>query len=239
MSMTRSHYETDRISTPLSASPSQNRRVLIVDDHPIFREGVQAILECEDGIEVVAQSADARDGLKQVRELLPDLVIVDITLPGCDGIEFIKMVSAEFPSIKLLTVSSHDEATYGPRALKAGAIGYLMKDAISDRLGDAIKLAARGHLVLSPSLNDRLVMQAINGQITNSNYGAVDSLSDRELEVFRLLGRGHSTSNIAKQLGLSIKTVESHRANIRDKLGCTDSAQMVAMAIDYVQQERF
>jgi DNA-binding NarL/FixJ family response regulator len=171
-----------------------------------------------------------------MRQLKPDLAILDITLRGTDGIELVKLMKAEAPHLPILVLSMHDESLYALRALKAGALGYVMKaDGVQPVL-DAIYRALQGKLFVSQRLGEKLIFKAIHTSESDSP-SPVGRLSDRELEVLAMLGRGHSTRSIAKEINLSVKTVETHRAHIKEKLGFADANEMVRFAIDWVAHQ--
>jgi DNA-binding NarL/FixJ family response regulator len=211
---------------------------LLVDDHPIFRHGLTQLLDRQPGLTVCGHADSAPDALEQMRRLKPDLVILDITLRGTNGIELLKMMKAELPHLPMVMLSMHDEILYAIRALKAGALGYVMKADGPTPLLKAINRALQGKLFVSPRLEEVLILQAIHGS-ESGPASPVDRLSDRELEVLTMIGRGHPTRSIAQELNLSVKTIETHRAHIKEKLGFADGNEMVRFAIDWVaQQER-
>jgi len=221
-----------------SNSETPRCRILVVDDHPIFRRGVMAMLGSEETLEVVGEAPSAQEGISKMRELEPDFLIVDVSMPGNNGIELIKMIRAENPDTPILVLTMHDESLYALRALRAGAQGYLMKAEATERIFYAIEKIRRGEIYVSEELGERLIFQAIHGSDDQRSQSPIEQLSDRELEVFRLLGRGFATRHIAQELNLSIKTVETHRAHIKEKLGCEDSKQMVRFAIDWLANEQ-
>ena len=213
------------------------KRVLIVDDHPVFRHGISALINAEADLEVCGEASSASTALQAMRTLRPDVALLDISLPGTNGIELIKLMKAEEPKLPLLMLSMHDESLYALRALRAGALGYVMKAEAMTHVLDALRKAIRGEIHVSPRLSERLIFQAI--QSADSGGGSpVDKLSDRELEVLELFGRGFGTKEIASDLHLSVKTIETHRAHIKEKLGFRDAGEMVRFAIDWVAQEK-
>lgn len=213
------------------------RRVLIVDDHPVFRHGISALINAESDLEVCGEASSSPTALDAMRTLGPDVALLDISLPGTNGIELIKLMKAEQPKLPLLMLSMHDESLYALRALKAGALGYVMKAEALTHVLDALRKVLRGDIYVSPRLSERLIFQAI--QTAEGGSGSpVDRLSDRELEVLELLGRGFGTKEIAGELHLSVKTIETHRAHIKEKLGFRDAGEMVRFAIDWVAQEK-
>lgn len=208
-----------------------------MDDHPVFRHGISALINAESDLEVCGEASSSPTALDAMRTLSPDVALLDISLPGTNGIELIKLMKAEQPKLPLLMLSMHDESLYALRALKAGALGYVMKAEALTHVLDALRKVLRGDIYVSPRLSERLIFQAI--QTAEGGSGSpVDRLSDRELEVLELLGRGFGTKEIAGELHLSVKTIETHRAHIKEKLGFRDAGEMVRFAIDWVAQEK-
>lgn len=225
---------TEQPGTP--ADPAARKRILLVDDHPIFRHGLTALLDRQPGLFVCGQADSAPGALEQMRRLKPDLAVIDISLRGTNGIELVKLLKAELPHLPIVILSMHDESLYAVRALKAGALAYVMKADGPQPVLDAIYKALQGKLFVSSHLKELLIFKAVHGSESDS-ASPVDRLSDRELEILTMLGRGHPTRSIAKELNLSVKTVETHRAHIKEKLGFTDGNDMVRFAIDWVAQE--
>ena len=222
--------------TEKSSAPKKNR-VLVVDDHPVFRHGISALINAEEDLIVCGEAASSPSALDAMRKLKPDIALLDISLPGTNGIELIKLMKAEYPKLPLLVLSMHDESLYALRALKAGALGYVMKAEALTHVLDALRKALKGEIYVSPRLSERLIFQAI--QTTDTNSGSpVDRLSDRELEVLNFLGNGLGTKEIASKLNLSVKTIETHRAHIKEKLGFRDASEMIRFAIDWIAQEK-
>lgn len=209
------------------------RRVLIVDDHPVFRRGIIHLLAQVPEMTVCAQADSAPGALAAMRENTPDLALLDVSMPGTNGIELIKLMLAEQPRLMILMVSMHDESLYALRALRAGAKGYVMKQEAADRVLEAVTKVLDGGIYVSPELSEKLVFKAIQG--SNNDLGSpVDKLSDRELEVLQHFGRGKSTREIAEALRLSVKTIETHRAHIKEKLGFKDAEAMVKFALEWI-----
>lgn len=222
---------------PATDSPTATkRRVLIVDDHPVFRHGVSAMINAEPDLMVCGEAGTAPTALDAMRKLSPDVVIIDISLPGSNGIELLKAMKAETPKLPMLVVSMHDESLYALRALRAGALGYVMKAEALDSILTALRKVLQGDAYLSPKFSERLVFKAIRS-LDEGMGSPVDKLSDRELEVLTLTGRGFGTQDIANELNLSVKTIETHRAHIKEKLGFGDSKEMVRFAIEWVAQQ--
>ncbi len=215
---------------------NRKKTVLIVDDHPIFRFGLAGLITEQSHLEVCGYADSAPIALDSMRRLKPDLVLLDLSLRGTNGIELIKLMKAEEPALPILVISMHDEAVFGLRALKAGALGYVMKAEAMNHVAEAISKVMQGKIYVSPKLGEKLIFKAV--QSVEAGTGSpVDALSDRELEVLQLLGKGHSTRSIAETLHLSVKTIETHRAHIKEKLGFVDSEDMVKFAIDWVAQQ--
>jgi DNA-binding NarL/FixJ family response regulator len=217
-------------------SRSGKKRVLIVDDHPIFRFGLAGLITEQSHLDVCGHSDSAPSALDSMRRLKPDLVLLDLSLRGTNGIELIKLMKAEEPNLPILVISMHDEAVFGLRALKAGALGYVMKAEAMNHVAEAISKVMQGKIYVSPKFGEKLIFKAVQS-IESGTGSPVDALSDRELEVLQLLGKGHSTRSIAETLHLSVKTIETHRAHIKEKLGFPDSEDMVKFAIDWVAQQ--
>jgi len=202
---------------------------MIVDDHPIMRRGLRDTLAAETGLEICAEAADVGDALEQMRAVRPDLVIIDISLPSGSGLELAKQMLALNDKLRILFVSIHDDAIFAERVLRAGALGYINKSRPGDELIEAVRKVARGEIALSPSVADRLVRRGASA--TQGAGIGQESLSDRELEVFELIGRGLSTREIAERLCLSVKTIETHREHIKAKLRLESGAELTRRAI--------
>ena len=202
-------------------------RVLIIDDHAMVREGVSQIIEQADDLCVCCSASTANEGLEKLRKLKPDLVLVDITLPGKNGVEFIKDARAFRPDLLILAMSMHDESLYAERVLRAGGRGYIRKQEGGDKLIDAIRRVLRGEIAVSEKVTSRL-LETFSGRKTIRS--SLEGLSDRELEVFQLIGQGKTMKEIGAALHLSPKTIEVHRAHIREKLRITSASELVAYA---------
>jgi DNA-binding NarL/FixJ family response regulator len=217
-------------------SNNRKKRVLIVDDHPIFRFGLAGLISEQSHLEVCGHADSAPIALEAMRQLKPDLVLLDLSLRGTNGIELIKLMKAEEPDLPILVISMHDEAVFGLRALKAGALGYVMKAEAMNHVAEAISKVLLGKIYVSPRFGDNLIFKVVQSMEAGAG-SPVDALSDRELEVLQLLGKSHSTRSIAETLHLSVKTIETHRAHIKEKLGFQDSENMVKFATDWVAQQ--
>jgi DNA-binding NarL/FixJ family response regulator len=209
------------------------RTVLIVDDHPIVRQGLAQLINQEKDLEVCGQAEDAHEAMQAIRQLNPDMVIVDISLKDTSGMELIKDLKIQHPDLPVLTLSMHDEAVYGERALRAGARGYVMKQEATGKVVTAIRRVLAGEVYVSDGLSAKMVSKLVGGGARTASSPA-DSLSDRELEVFRMIGEGFGTREMAEKLHLSIKTVETYRAHIKDKLGLQDANELLRTAIQWV-----
>ena len=210
--------------------------VLIVDDHPIVREGLAELLNREADIEVCAEAQKAEEALEILRTQDVDVAIVDLSLPGVSGIELIRQMQSEFEDVPVIVLSMHDEQFYAERALRAGARGYVMKQESSERVIDAIHQVHNGELFVSDDIAKKMLFRMVTGD--GNELQPVQRLSDRELEVFQLIGQGYSTRKVAELLHLSIKTIESYRANIKTKLDLQNAAELMQHAVKWVEVNR-
>lgn len=212
-------------------------KILLVDDHPLMRKGLALTLDAETDLRVVGQAEDAETALQMVDELEPDIVVVDISLPGMSGLELIKHLTAVDPDVKTLVVSRHDEVLYAERAIRAGAKGYIMKLVAGDVIVKAVRRILNGGIYVSEEINERLLMGMASGR-SSLSQSPLDLLSDRELEVFESIGRGLATREIAERLHLSVKTVESYRARIKTKLNLQTASEVMQHAVQWVENEK-
>ncbi len=221
---------------PKQESPATKlkRRIFIIDDHPIFRDGIAQLINIQPDLHVCGAASSAAQALSSVAELNPDMLIVDISINGTNGIELVKSIRAQYPALPALMLSSHDENLYAERALRAGARGYLMKEAPPEKVIEAVRRVLSGALYLSDAIGARLLDTFLTGRPTGGSSSAVDQLSDRELEIFRAIGEGRSTREIAQSLILSIKTVETHRAHIKEKLKILTAPELIRAAVEWV-----
>lgn len=210
-------------------------RIVVVDDHPLMRKGLALSLNAEPDFEVVGQIEDAEQMLEQFEALAPDLVVLDISLPGMNGLELLKHLLAIRPDLPVLVVSRHEEALYAERAVRAGARGYVSKLEAGDDIARAARRVLRGSIHLSEDLKDKLLFAAAAGR--DPMRSPLELLSDRELEVFEMTGRGMPTRDIAERLHLSVKTVESYRARIKTKLGLENATELMQRAVAWVGGE--
>jgi DNA-binding NarL/FixJ family response regulator len=211
--------------------------VVLVDDHPIVRQGLAQLLGQEPDLRVCGEAEDEAAALRLVAELSPQLVIVDLSLKSGDGIDLIKNLRAGHPSIPILVLSMHDESHFVERALRAGALGYLTKQEASTKILPAIRQVLRGEIFLGDQVSPRLVKRLLSGE-PGEDEPIVGCLSDRELQVFRLIGDGLGTQEIADRLNLSIKTIETYQAHIKDKLNLRDSRKLVQFAIRWALENQ-
>jgi len=205
-------------------------RILIVDDHPIVRQGMAGLIQHEPDLTVCGGADDAQQAIKAIKTTKPDLAIVDISLKDTSGIELIKDIKVRFPNLPILVLSMHDESLYAERALRAGAKGYIMKAEATEKTVTAIHKVLSGQLYVSEKMAARMLHKLVGGKI-QPGTSPIESLSDRELEVFRLIGQGHTTRQIAEQFHLSIKTIDSYRAHIKEKLSLANATELTQHAI--------
>jgi DNA-binding NarL/FixJ family response regulator len=221
--------------TSKSKSASKARkRILIVDDHPIVREGLVQQLNREPDLTVCAQASNASHALAAVEEHKPDLVLVDINLPGRSGLELIRDIRTVAPNLPMLVLSMHDESVFAERVLRAGGRGYVSKEAGGDKLLQAIRRVFSGQIYVSETVSTRL-LDSLSGQHSARTVSPVEQLTDRELEVFTLIGLAKETKEIARRLNMSGKTVEAHRAAIKRKLKLKTGPELTRHAVLWVE----
>lgn len=208
-------------------------RVYVVEDHVMVREGFVALINSQDDMTVCGQSGNAREAAAQITILKADLALIDLILNAGDGLELIKDVRSACPGTTVLVVSMQDEEVYAERALHAGASGYVMKSSASRELLEAIRAVMNGQVYISRRMTSRILNEFRNGNAANHAREGVEKLSDRELEIFQLIGSGMPVRQIAERLGISTKTVESHRENIKHKLGIASGFDLVQYAADW------
>ena len=221
----------------MSAKQAQQnkKRVLLVDDHPVLRNGLARLIDSKEEFAVCGEASTAVDAMSLIRELGPDLVIADIGLPGTSGIELTKTIRAEFQQLPVLILSMHEEALYATRALRAGAMGYIVKQDAIDNIANALRDALSGRRYLSPVIVAQLQRNGPEGE-TPSTDDPVSLLTDREFEIFERIGKGHEVREISDALGLSPKTVETHRTNIKEKLKLKNARQVARLAVQWLGQ---
>jgi DNA-binding NarL/FixJ family response regulator len=221
------------VDTTINPNQKRKHRLVIVEDHTLMREGLIQLVNSQPDMEVIAEAADATQGLDVVLATAPDLAIIDVTLPGRNGLELIKDIRAQLPEQVILVISMHDETLYAERALKAGARGYVMKDADRDTFINAMRRVLAGGFYVSEKMSSE-IFASFAGK-TQATKAGVSRLSDREFEIFELLGQGLGTQDIANRLGISPKTVEVHRAHIREKLEMPTGAAVVRFAVRWIE----
>jgi len=217
---------------PTSKSASSTFKILLVDDHAVFRDGLARIIGQEKDLVICGEASDGVEALDLVPRLKPDLVIVDITLEGMTGIDLIDTLRKRYPDLRILVLSMHKESLYAQRALRSGANGYIMKRESGKKLLTAIRQILSGKTYISEELNN-VILDNLSGQGRNSGPASVDRLSDRELEVFRLIGQGYGTRQMADHFHVSMKTIESYRERIRAKLNLESTFELVQHAIHW------
>ncbi|HEY4739400.1 MAG TPA: response regulator transcription factor [Candidatus Acidoferrales bacterium] len=222
--------------TALGSSPKKYK-VYVVDDHPIVRQGLALMINREVDMFVCGEAEEAHSALQAVTTVQPDVMIVDISLIGPDGIELVKSIRARNVSLPILMLSMHDESTYAERAIRAGANGYIMKQEATEKVLVAIRRILNGGVYLSDRIAGKMLQQYVRGA-TVVQHSPMADLSDRELEVFRLIGDGHGTRQIAEELHLSIKTVETYQAHIKEKLSLRNARELMQHAIEWNLTER-
>lgn len=216
------------------AASKTRTTVLLVDDHPIVRRGIAELINAEPDLEVVGEAANMQEALAQLGKLRPGMVIVDVSLDGNNGIELMKNISSRPSAPPILAYSMHDESIYAERALRAGAKGYVMKQAPPEALLSAVRQVLKGKLYLSEPMSDRLLGKLVGaGASSAATVSPIDKLSDRELEVLQLLGKGLGTAQIADKLCLSIKTIETYREHLKQKLNLANGQELLRYAIEW------
>jgi DNA-binding NarL/FixJ family response regulator len=217
--------------------PPVKSRIFLVDDHAMFREGLRQLIDREPDMTVCGDAADATTALAGIAATAPDLAIVDISLGGTSGIELIKSVKSQYEDLPILVVSMHEESLYSERALRAGAMGYVMKHEPSKTVKLAIRKVLDGDMYLSSKMSTSMVSKLIHGP-SEQFSSPLETLSDRELEVFRMLGHGKSVRLIAEEMGVTVPTVNSFRNRIKEKLNLKSSTEVMLQAIQWVQDQK-
>lgn len=214
-------------------SQLKSHRVMLIDDHPLMRAGLRGLIEAEADMNVCAEASTAAEAMAKVRDANPDMVIVDIALPDSNGLDVLKRIRSWNEHVKTIVVSMYEAALFAERALRAGALGYVNKEEAIDVVVEAIRTVLAGGIYVDAETNKRLLWN-MSGRQINQAVEPVELLSDRELEVFALLGRGQSTRDIANSLKLSVKTIESYRENIKNKLNLKTAAELIRHAVQWV-----
>jgi DNA-binding NarL/FixJ family response regulator len=220
------------LTTPDRAAQSTKKNVLVVDDHPLLRQGLALLINQQQDMQVCGEAEEAHAAMQAVTQCRPDIMILDISLNGPDGLELLKSIRASDPELPVLILSMHDEAIYAERALRARANGYIMKQEATEKVLVAVRRILNGELYLSDRMSNKMLQHYIGGA-PSMIQSRISSLSDRELEVFRLIGEGRATREIAEELHLSVKTVETYQAHIKDKLALRSGRELIQHAIQW------
>jgi DNA-binding NarL/FixJ family response regulator len=228
--MTKARRTPDQADSPHTSQ----KKVLLVDDHPIVRRGLVQLLNQEADLTVCAEVGTEEEAMKAIPALKPDLAMLDISLNGSSGLELTKNIHLLYPKLPILVLSMHDETLYAERALRAGALGYVMKQEPPDVLLHAIRMVLANKRCVSEKMTARLLAEMMQGEKPESNLGGVERLSDRELEIFEQIGRGLPTREIAAVLHISVKTVETHYARIKLKLDAQSGTELMHRAMHWV-----
>lgn len=224
--------------SPGPAAPTPTRkRILLVDDHPFMRAGLAQLIDRQPDMMVGSEAGNPVEAFQQLARTPPDLVLTDLTMPGRSGLEFIKDLRAAHADVAILVISMHDEGVYAERVLRAGARGYIMKEAGGENLLAAIRQVLRGEVYVSPRMSAR-ILNALSSGRPRGSHSPIEQLTDREFEVFQLIGQGRSTRDIATQLHLSPKTVDVHRSHIKEKLALRDTTALIRHAVRWVETQQ-
>jgi DNA-binding NarL/FixJ family response regulator len=216
--------------------PAKRARVVIVDDHPAVREALAIRIGRQHDLEVCGEAADAKEALHLIADTRPDVAVVDISLKDSNGIDLIKRIKDRNDDVRILVWSMHSESLYADRALRAGALGYINKDQATDKIVEAIRWVLEDKVWLSEAMSERILRRAVGAGRKEIERSPLEALTDRELEVFRLIGQGVKTTDIAERLHLSIKTVETYRDRIRQKLELSDGTKLAHYATQWVTE---
>jgi DNA-binding NarL/FixJ family response regulator len=219
-----------------TAPDAPRRSVLLVDDHPFMRAGLAQLIERQPDLQVSGEAGNPAEAFQALAKAKPDLVLTDLTMPGRSGLEFIKDIKAMEPTLPILVVSMHDEAVFAERALRAGARGYIMKEAGGENLLAAIRQVLRGEVYVSLRMSAR-ILDNLSARKPRGSSSPIEKLTDREFEIFQLIGQGKSTRDIAGQLHLSPKTVDVHRSHLKEKLELKDATALVRHAVRWVETQ--
>lgn len=215
-------------------------KILLVDDHPIFRKGLIHLINDEEDMYVCGESEDVFSAVQEIKKNKPDMIIVDITLKDTSGLELIKYISEHYRKLPILVISMHEETLYAERAIKAGALGYIMKQEMADNVGHAIRQVMSGNIYLSEKMNNKMLASVFTKKKTKKSEDSdiqdpSTFLTDRELEIFTLIGKGFKRKQISEKLNLNVNTVGTYREKIKEKLNLETSSEMTALAIQWVQ----
>ncbi|MBD3322136.1 MAG: response regulator [Chitinivibrionales bacterium] len=213
---------------------SGQSKILIIDDHPVVRQGLAQLINQSPGLKVCAEAEGPHDAVQAIEKYRPDLVVLDLSLGKTSGLSLLNVMRSRFGDIRVLVLSVHDEFIYAERVLRQGAKGYIMKKAASETVIEAIHQVLLGNIYVSGRLKDRLIHKMVTGNI--STAAPIDTLTNRELEVYQFIGQGMPTREIADKLHLSIKTIETYQARIKEKLHLSNSRELVLHAMQWVQK---
>jgi DNA-binding NarL/FixJ family response regulator len=216
---------------------AKKKAVFVVDDHPIIRQGLTLLINREPDLAVCGEAEEMHAALSAIQTLRPDILIVDISLNGPDGLELLKNIRLTSPRLPVLILSMHDESIYAERALRAGANGYIMKQEATEKVLVALRRILSGEIYVSGRIANSMLQHYVHGA-SPSPHSSISELTDRELEVFRLIGEGHGTRQIAEALHLSVKTVESYQAHIKEKLCLRSARELVQHAVEWNVREK-
>ncbi|HLD49611.1 MAG TPA: response regulator transcription factor [bacterium] len=220
--------------TKKSKIVEKKHKVFILDDHPILRHGLAQLINQQRGLEVCGEASGAEEAFAGIETEKPDIVVVDISLDGPNGIEFIKEAKEQHPDMLFLVHSMHDESLYAERALRAGARGYIMKQESPEKMVQAIRRILSGQIYMSDAMMEQMLEHRYNG--ASDSAIPMEALSDRELEVFQFIGKGETTARIANVLHRSVKTIETYRSRIKEKLNLKDNMQLIRQAMQWIQE---
>lgn len=213
------------------------KKVMIVDDHPLVREGVVGLLSAQADLEVCGEASRIAEAIELAAAKSPDVAIIDLTLKDGNGIALIKSLKEQFPELKMLVLSMHDETLFAERALRAGAVGYISKDKVSRTIVQAVRAVLAGKIYLSQRMTQHMMQRMVGGAAASSQ-NPIERLTDREIEIFQLIGQGWTTRRIATALELSPKTVETHREHIKEKLELNNTVELTTHAVQWVLENR-
>ncbi|HZV35857.1 MAG TPA: response regulator transcription factor [Verrucomicrobiae bacterium] len=238
MKTQKSAAPSKKTKEALAAGPAAGvrRKIILVDDHPMMRAGMSQLINKQEDLEICAEAGDPAEAFEKLSTTKPDLILTDITMPGRSGIEFIKDLLAMQADLRILVVSMHDENLYAERVLRAGARGYIMKESGGENLLLAIRQVLSGQVYVSSTMSAK-ILGNLSSRKPRGSTSPIEKLSDREFEIFQLIGHGKGTREIAGELHLSPKTVEVHRAHIKEKFGLKDAPSLVHHAIRWVEAE--
>jgi len=225
------------IPVPEETAQKAKKKVLVVDDHPLLRQGLALLINQQQDMHVCGEAEEAHAAMQSIAEKNPDIIILDISLKGPDGLELLKGIRAVHPDLPVLILSMHDEAIYAERALRARANGYIMKQEATEKVLVALRRIFHGDVYLSDDMSKKMLQQFIDGA-PSLLQSRIAALSDRELEVFRRIGEGHATREIAEEMHLSIKTVETYQAHIKDKLSLRSGRELIQHAIQWKMNDK-